>query len=126
MWTLFWDMHSGGGLKEAPYSKIYIELPEDEAKIYFYNRFKHNPERISCTCCGDDYAITESKTFEQASGYHRKCTYNNNQRIYEENKTCMSIEDYKKQDHVLVIPKSEIKEEMCKGEIPEQGYVWVD
>lgn len=72
-WTLFWDMHSGGGLKEAPYSKIYIEAPEDEARVIFYNRFGHNPERVSCTCCGDDYSIDESSTFKLASGYHRNC-----------------------------------------------------
>ena len=29
MWTLFWDMHSGGGSKEK-WTMIYIEAPEDE------------------------------------------------------------------------------------------------
>jgi len=73
MWTQFHDMHSGGGCKEEPYGKIYIEAPEDEAKTIFYNRFGHNPERVTCTCCGDDYSITESKWLAQITGYGRGC-----------------------------------------------------
>lgn len=75
MWTLFWDMHSGGGAKEKNYDKIYIEAPEDEAIVVFYNMFGHNPNRVSCTCCGEDYSISESETLEQASAYHRNCEW---------------------------------------------------
>jgi hypothetical protein len=71
-WTEFHDMHSGGGLKEV-YRRIYIEAPEAEAKVVFYNRFGHNPERVTCTCCGGDYSISESPTLAQASGYDRAC-----------------------------------------------------
>ena len=45
MWTHFWDMHSGGGQKEK-FGHCYIEAPENEAKVIFYNRFGHNPERV--------------------------------------------------------------------------------
>jgi len=72
-WTRFMDMHSGGGLKEFPYRNIYIEAPEAEAKVIFYNRFGHNPNRVTCTCCGGDYSITEEATFAQASAYERGC-----------------------------------------------------
>ena len=75
VWTHFWDMHSGGSTKEPPYESIYIQAPLDEAKVIFYNRFGHNPERVSCTCCGDDYSISESPSLEEASGYHRNCAY---------------------------------------------------
>lgn len=71
-WTQFWDMHSGGPLKEK-WQFIYIEAPKEEAKIIFYNRFGHNPERVTCTCCGEDYSISESKWFSQISGFHRNC-----------------------------------------------------
>ena len=71
MWTLFWDMHSGGGTKEEPYEKIYIELPEEEACVYFYNRFGHNPNRVTCTCCGEDYSIDSNESLKQLSGFHR-------------------------------------------------------
>lgn len=64
MWTEFMDMHSGGGTKEEPYEYIFIEAPREEAIIIFYNRFGHNPERVTCTCCGDDYSITEYETLK--------------------------------------------------------------
>ena len=72
MWTRFMDMHSGGGSKE-PYEYIYIEAAEDEAKVIFYNRFGHNPERVTCTCCGDDYSISSEEDFAQLTGYDRGC-----------------------------------------------------
>jgi hypothetical protein len=74
-WTLFWDMHSGGGTKEGNYDKIYIEAPQEEAEIIFYNRFRHNPNRVTCTCCGADYAIAAHDSLEQASGYPRNCEF---------------------------------------------------
>ena len=74
-WTQFWDMHSGGGCKEPPYDKIYIEAPESEATTIFYNRFGHNPERVTCTCCGEDYSITEYESLEDATACHRDCAY---------------------------------------------------
>lgn len=69
VWTQFWDMHSGGGLKED-FSMLYIEAPKDEAISVFYSRFGHNPHRVSCTCCGADYSIT-SDNLQQLTGYHR-------------------------------------------------------
>ena len=57
-WTQFWDMHSGGSLKEQ-WQYIYIEAPEDEARVIFYNRFDHSPDRVTCTCCGEDYSVSE-------------------------------------------------------------------
>lgn len=74
MWTTFWDMHSGGRQK-LQWAKIYIEAPEDEAKCVFYNRFGRNPERVTCTCCGEDYSISsDDRTLKQATGHHRGCT----------------------------------------------------
>lgn len=75
MWTNFMDMHSGGGLKEKPYDMIYIEAPEEEAMVIFNNRFGHNPNRVSCTCCGDDYSIDEHETLREATAYNRGCDY---------------------------------------------------
>jgi hypothetical protein len=74
MWTRFMDMRSGGSQKEN-FAHCYIEAPENEAKIIFYNRFGHNPERVTCTCCGDDYSISEYETLEQATAYERNCEY---------------------------------------------------
>jgi len=72
MWTRFMDMHSGGSAKER-WSYIYIEAPEDEARLIFYNRFGHNPERVTCTCCGNDYSISSDGSLKQLTGYDRGC-----------------------------------------------------
>lgn len=69
-WTQFMDMHSGGPQKEQ-FAYCYIEAPEDEAKRVFYARFGHNPDRVSCTCCGSDYSISEYESLEQATAYNR-------------------------------------------------------
>ena len=122
-WTLFWDMHSGGGTKEEPYEKIYIEAPEEEAKVIFYNRFGHNPERVSCTCCGEDYSIIESETLEQASGYHRNCAWDKETKSYvNKPNVSITVEEYSKQKDVLIIPKSEIKDNERIGYVPREGY----
>lgn len=136
MWTQFWDMHSGGGLKESPYHYIYIEASIEEAKVIFYNRFGHNAERISCTCCGDDYTIDEYQTLELASAYHRDCYFDNDAESYVDKPkeagalgygrgNYQTLEQYKKHDDVLVIPTSEIKDGERTGDVPEQGYVCV-
>ncbi len=72
MWTHFMDMHSGGGQK-LEWAHIYIEAPEKEAKLIFQNAFGRNPERVTCTCCGEDYSVTEAVSLAQASGYERGC-----------------------------------------------------
>lgn len=74
MWTHFMDMGSGGGRK-LKWAHIYIEAPENEAKIIFQNRFDRNPERVTCTCCGRDYSISEEETLEQITAFQRGCAY---------------------------------------------------
>lgn len=122
-WTLFWDMHSGGDQKEE-FSKIYIEAPIDEAKVVFYNRFGHNPERVTCTCCGEDYSIDESKTLEEASAYHRGCKWS--ETGYRENgKFYVSVEEYSHNPDVCIIYSTDIKPSERYGDIPQQGFIWV-
>jgi hypothetical protein len=125
-------MHSGGGTKEEPYEKIYIEAPEDEAKVIFYNRFGHSPERVSCTCCGEDYSISESSSLEEITGYHRGCAFDKKENQYIDQpstepfrKPYKTLKEYKKEDYVLVISNEEIKEDEREGELPEEGYVWI-
>lgn len=130
MWTQFWDMHSGGSLKEK-WAKIYIEAPEKEAMIIFYNRFGHNPYRISCTCCGEDYSISEEEDLAQITGYHRGCAYENKSGYLERASqkrswaSYITLEDYIKSDDVLVIFKEDIKDSERIGEVPREEYVWV-
>ena len=132
MWTQFMDMHSGGGIKEGPYEYIYIEAPEDEAKVIFYNRFGHNPERVTCTCCGSDYSTSESETLAEASAYERGCRYSKDQNKYVDEpdttrsyKTYRTLEEYKTDKKVLIISSEDIKDAEREGDVPEEGYVWV-
>lgn len=73
-WTRFMDMHSGGGQKHD-FATIYIEAPKAEAKAVFYARFGTSPDRVTCTCCGEDYSTTESPTLAEASAYDRNLRY---------------------------------------------------
>lgn len=130
-WTRFMDMHSGGGCKESPYEKILIEAPKKEAKVIFYNKFGHNPERVTCTCCGDDYIISEHDTLEQATAYDRGCAYDDKLRQYVEKesteqyrKPYLTIEQYKNLPDVLIISTNQIADSERIGEVPKQGYVW--
>ena len=128
------DMHSGGGCKEPPYERIYIEAPESDARVIFYNRFGHNPERVTCTCCGDDYSIDSEEVFEKVAAYDMGWDFDDKAGEYvnrPSSKACnphgyCSVDEYKAKDHVLVIPVSEIKPEERKGEVPDQGFMWVD
>ena len=128
MWTQFMDMYSGGESKEK-WKYIYIQAPAKEAKVIFYNRFGHSPERVSCTCCGEDYSISESPTLEQASAYDRGRKYENGKYVEKPNgeswKKFLTIEEYSKQKDVLIIHADEIKDTERLGEVPEEGYVWV-
>jgi hypothetical protein len=155
MWTQFMDMHSGGGSKEK-WNYIYIEAPEKDAVTIFYNMFGHNPHRVTCTCCGEDYSVTESETLEEATGYERGCElgYFNKDGVeisedeawirgegyvdgcyskYVERrdkkysyKTYVTLDEYLKKDTIRVIYADEILPQHRTGSVPKQGYVWVD
>lgn len=141
MWTQFWDMHSGGGQKEK-WARIYIEAPEEEAKVIFYNRFGHNPERVTCTCCGEDYSIDESETFEEISAYHRHCKWTGKGYVEEQDDEMKKYyrldewppehlkyktpDEYEGDPEVLVIHADQITDDERCGSVPQQGYVWMD
>lgn len=170
MWTQFWDMHSGGGTKVVrledgsfidgnnftkegqPIDCIFIEASESEAKSIFYHRFGHNPERVSCGCCGEDYSISESDSLAQLTGFHRHCAYEKDGYVEKQDESLrkhvrgaedeavwnayldgrgnaakyQTVEEYMKRPDVLIVPATHIKPEERKGEVPIQGYVWVD
>lgn len=134
MWTHFWDMHSGGRTKEEPYNHIYIEAPEEEAIVIFYNRFGHNPNRVTCTCCGEDYSISSNESLEQLTGFHRGCHYDDNIRKYREeksrhkydkNKKYYSLLNYIEKEDVLLIRDKDILDSQREGSVPQQGYIYV-
>lgn len=150
MWTHFSDSHSGGYSKEDQ-DHIYIEAPEDEARVIFYNRFDHSPSRVTCTCCGEDYSVNEHDTLAQATGFERDCPiavgpgdpgdkdwkyvekgealpegWSLEVCTYPRARYYKTLEQYLESEDVLVIPADEIKDEERVGEVPRQGYVWMD
>ena len=136
MFTQFWDMNSGGGTKED-FKFCYIEAPQEQARVIFYNRFGHNPDRITCTCCGPDYSMDEHSSLEQLTGYHRNCKnvkVTNGKWTYLEElapekssyRQYISLDEYLKQPDVMIIRADEIKPGDSDGHVPEQGYVWQD
>lgn len=70
-WTKFWDMHSGGGTKVGSYDTIYIQASEDEARRLFEERFGRSPDHVSCSCCGEDYSVSEYDTLAEATAFRR-------------------------------------------------------
>lgn len=73
-WAQFWDMHSGGGTKVPPFEKIYVQLPDGaDPVVVFQNLFGRNPNRVTCTCCGEDYSIDSGDSLRQLTGYQRGC-----------------------------------------------------
>lgn len=127
-WVQFRDMHSGGGLKEK-WQHIYIQCSsEKEAKIIFYNRFGHSPDRVSCTCCGADYSVWEPENLRDATSFHRNAIIGEDG--YE---TQMhEFREFIPFDRVLSLPDTlfiyddEIKGEERIGHLPTHGYVWKD
>lgn len=134
MWTRFMDMHSGGGTKlwrkdgkvsddgpgwgrrDENYDAvewIFIEAPEEEAKAIFYKRFGRNPERVTCTCCGDDYSIDGAATLEAASAYERGCAWDDASKGYveragKEYREYQTLEQFLQRKDVHVIRALEI------------------
>lgn len=152
-WTCFMDAHSGGKQK-LDWSHIYVELPEDEATIFFQNRFKRNPSRVTCTCCGSDYSIIEGATLLDVTGYERNCRYayfdaKDNEvdqtkawicgdgfingcsarYIDEADTKCnyreyISMPDFLKLPEKLIIHRKDIENSELKGSIRQEGYIW--
>lgn len=149
-WTRFHDMHSGGSQK-LEWSRIYIEAPHAEARVVFFKRFGRNPDRVTCTCCGPDYSLSEYRTLAEATAFERGCGYVENSRIpdgrvagdgyYFEGpgsrfrisyETLTEFLSYSKPPRrsaldvgvVKVIRASEIKPEERIGDVPAEGYVW--
>lgn len=127
-WTRFMDMHSGGGRK-LDWEYIYIEASEAEAQIIFQNRFGRNPNRVTCTCCGNDYSIDESKSLAEATAYERGCAWDGDGYVEKPSEKSYanpyrSLEDYVAHSGALFIRAADIKPQERVGELQEEGYVW--
>ncbi len=128
-WTKFWDMNSGGG-KKLGVEVLYIEAPESEAVSVFYAKFDRNPERGTCTCCGEDYAISQHASLEDASAYHRGCRYQEGVGYVEERdpertwNPYLTLADYLASGKATVVRADEITDDERRRRVPAEGYVW--
>lgn len=112
MWTKFRDMASGGTRKEK-WDIIYIESDnEDESIQIFKNKFGLDPFNVTCSCCGEDYSLTNDDTLELVTAYERNCRYDRNINSYIEEQgngyqPYIPLKLYMLLDSVLFIPKGE-------------------
>lgn len=143
-------------MQKENFAYCYIEAPRKEAEVIFQNRFGHNPKRVTCTCCGEDYSISEEDTLEHATGDERGCLYvytdtdgNDvgsvhgwyalprerrgkgyyaDESRYSDDRNYMSLSDYlcASSSDVMVIRKEDIKPDEINGTLRKQGYVWVE
>lgn len=129
-WTKLADMNSGGWQKE-PFAYIWIEAREEEASKVFYNRFGHNPYRVTCICCGEDYSVYEYESLEEATVFERGCTHDENQSLEKSQNNYMTLDELLE---CKVLPNgggavefifaSDIMPSELEGDLPdEQGYV---
>ena len=89
-WTRFVDMYSGGSRK-TPYEEIYVEGARRTAIGVFQDRLNRDPDNVTCSCCGEDYAYDDDyATLEEATEYHLM--------------NGISLEEYLAKPTVLVIP----------------------
>jgi len=72
--TKFHDMHSGGKLK-TDYDHIYIEAPREQAIEFFKSWFNRRPRNVTCSCCGEDFSVTQYEDLAQATAYERNCRF---------------------------------------------------
>jgi hypothetical protein len=98
--TRFMDMHSGGKLK-TPFTQIYIDEPLKKALFIFKNKFKRDPDNITCKCCGEDFVYEEHESLEEATAYDRKCEWVEGK--YDLNTAKISMDDYFKNNKVLLV-----------------------
>jgi hypothetical protein len=98
--TRFMDMHSGGKLK-TPFTQIYIDAPLKDALDIFKNKFKRDPDNITCKCCGEDFVYEEHESLDEATAYDRKCEWVESK--YDLNTAKISTDDYFKNNKVLLV-----------------------
>jgi hypothetical protein len=70
-WTHFYDMHSGGNTKVKPYEHIYVQGEQSEAEELFEKVTEEYPYSVACSCCGENYSVTEHDNLDKATHFER-------------------------------------------------------
>ena len=119
-WTRFDDCHSGGGTKLGDLEVIFIQEKEEVARVVFYNRFGRNADKVTCTCCGPDYSVSEK---DNLGDFHE---FGKNTQRRVDALECEELGISYQDDEMLIIPDCDVKDDERFGEVREQGYVWVE
>lgn len=109
-WTHFMDMHSGGRAKDK-FEHCYIQANKKMAIKIFRIKFGHDPEKVACSCCGENYSIHEGESLSQLSAFYRNCKWTKSGHIEKPEypgKRVIPINEYCVSDGVKVISDSEI------------------
>lgn len=69
MYTLFYDLSSGGYQKEG-FQKLAVNLSMDKAEKWFEETYGHDPYRMTCDCCGPDYSVYEFDSLEELRNHY--------------------------------------------------------
>jgi len=126
-YTRFMDIHSGG-FPKTQWDKIIIQAPKEEAIHIFYNRFNQHPHDVACTCCGENFSVSESSDLYQSTGYDRNCNWQNGYVEEQHPKNSwgkyLTLDEYLATQNVLVIFAHEINNEERTGYLPQpdNGY----
>jgi hypothetical protein len=91
--TRFMDMHSGGKLK-TPFTHIYVDAPLDKALGIFKDTFQHDPDNVTCKCCGEDFVYEEYNSLEDATAYDRKAEWDDIKQRYFYETAKISLDEY--------------------------------
>lgn len=101
--TKFWDMHSGGSQK-LEWSKVYVNLSESEARVWFQSKFNRDCDHVTCAHCGKDYSVSTADTLEELTHFHRNEIYKHNA---EKSNPNMSYDEYHKLGYDVAITLDE-------------------
>lgn len=80
----YFDM-SSGGFEKTDFKTIFIEADNTvESDRIFTENFNRDPNNISCTCCGHDYAVSEYPSLANATAVDRMCQMSEDWQSFEE------------------------------------------
>lgn len=113
MWTKF-VLTILGSNHTSKYSEIYIEGDNETRKV-LRKLYPDIPENVRCPCCIKTDKVYEDYYYEsldEATKPERGYKFNTSNGRYEESETNISLDEYIKNDYVLVMRKHDIEQLM--------------
>jgi hypothetical protein len=117
-YTIFYDMSSGGSEKES-FTKLAVRLPETEAVDWFEEKYGHSPYNVTCSCCGEDYAVYEKSDTDGAD-----LVVENPSRCNAKGDLLASLVAHVRDDCVILQERQCIEDGWFIKVIPSQVQLW--